>query len=172
MRRGTWSMLGMLATVTVAVAGCGDVESSSSPSSDATGSTAGAPVCEPVGDGGGSEVAVTLDEWSVAAAPATAPAGMVTFDIRNRGEEPHELVIVRDVAPKALTVVDGKVDEDALPDGAFIGEVEAFPAGETCTGTFELTAGSYTLFCNIAEEHEGHPESHFEAGMVTTFEVS
>ena len=132
----------------------------------------GVSACEPVGDGGGTEVAVTLDEWSLAAAPASAPAGKVTFEVRNGGGEPHEFVVVRGVAPDALTVVGGKVDEAALPDGAFIGEVEAFPAGETCEGTFELAGGSYTLFCNIVEEHDGQPESHFEEGMVATFEVS
>lgn len=162
----------MLAAVAVAGAGCGDDDSSNSASASSTGSASGVSACVPVGDGSGTEVRVTLDEWSVAAAPAAVPAGMVTFDVRNDGEEPHELVVVRGVASDALTVVDGKVDEDALPAGAFIGEVEAFPAGEACEGTFELAAGSYTLFCNIVEEHDGQPESHFEEGMVTSFEVS
>lgn len=172
MRRGTWSTLVVLAGVAVAVAGCGADGSTSSPTSAGAGASgSAASACEPVGDGGGAKVAVTLDEWSVTAVPTTAPAGKVTFDVRNGGAEPHELVVVRGVASDDLSVVDGKVDEAALPDGAFIGEVEAFPAGETCSGTFELAAGSYTLFCNIVEEHEGQPESHFEEGMVTTLEV-
>lgn len=127
--------------------------------------------CEPVGDGGGTAVRVALDEWRIDATPASIPAGKVTFDVHNNGEEPHELVVVRGVAAADLKVVDGKVDEDALPAGAFIGEVEAFPAGEECKGTFALAAGTYTLFCNIVEQHEGRPESHVEEGMVTSFEV-
>ena len=62
------------------------------------------------------------------------------------------------------------MQEDELEEGAFIGEIEAFPAGETCEGTFELPeAGDYILFCNIVETLEdGSVESHFEEGMVTT----
>jgi hypothetical protein len=155
---------------------CGDDEegtgsASASGSASGSASASGVGACEPVGEGGGTTVAVTLDEWKIAAEPASVAAGKVTFDVRNEGDEAHELVVVRGVAPSDLEVVDGKVDEDALPAGAFIGEVEAFPAGEACEGTFELAAGSYVLFCNIVEEHEGEPESHFQEGMVTTFEV-
>lgn len=135
------------------------------------GGSASAGGCEPVGDGGGTKVAVALDEWSVKPEPATAAAGKVTFDVRNEGMEPHELVVVRGVAASDLKVVAGKVDEDALPASAFVGEVEGFAAGQQCEGTFELAAGSYTLFCNIVEQHDAKLESHFEEGMVTSFEV-
>jgi hypothetical protein len=156
------SSLGVLA------AACGDDDSTApTPTPAASG-----PACEPVGAGGGAEIAVTLDEWSVVAEPATASAGAVTFGIANEGAEPHELVVVRAASPDALIVVEGKVDEDALPDGAFVGEVEGFPAGEACEGTFELTAGTYVLFCNIVEEHDGEREGHFTEGMATTFVVT
>lgn len=167
MRRTMWSKLGVVAVLALPGAGCGEDQGQT----EAEGAASTAAACEPVGSGVGTEVAVALDEWSVESSPAGAPAGTVTFRASNAGEEPHELVVVRGVAPEALTVVEGKVDEEALPDGAFIGEVEAFPAGETCSGTFELSAGSYTLFCNIVEEHDGQPESHFQEGMVATFEV-
>jgi hypothetical protein len=157
----------MLALVlAAAAAGCGGDDGGPAESA------ADAPACEPVGDGGGVAVAVTLDEWSVAAEPASAAAGEVTFDVRNDGAEPHELVVVKAGSPSELTVVEGRVDEDALPAGTFVGEVEAFPAGETCEGTFELAAGNYVLFCNIAETEDGELESHFEEGMATTFSVA
>lgn len=127
--------------------------------------------CERVGQGGGTPVAVALDEWSITPAPTSASGGKVTFTASNDGEEPHELVIVRG-ARSDLSIKDGTVNEDALPGGAFIGEIEAFPAGEDCEGTFDLTAGNYVLFCNIAEEHDGELESHVENGMLTTFTVS
>lgn len=171
-----WGALVLVAAVAVGLGACGDDEGSTgsasgSGSGSGTASASGVGACEPVGDGGGTEVDVTLDEWSVAASPASVPAGKVTFDVRNDGEEPHELVVVRAASPGELKVVEGKVDEEALPAGAFVGEVEAFLAGESCEGTFELGAGSYLLFCNIVEEHDGKPESHFEEGMVTAFEV-
>lgn len=116
-------------------------------------------------------VAATLDEFSITVDPATAPAGAIGFVTENAGEEPHELVIARGV-PADIQVVDGAPDEEALGD-AVIGEIEAFPAGETCEGTYELTAGDYVLFCALVEELEdGTIESHYEEGMVTTFTVS
>jgi hypothetical protein len=42
-------------------------------------------------------------------------------------------------APRDELEIDGQVDEEALPDGAFIGEIEPFPR-DVRTGTFELTA--------------------------------
>lgn len=131
-----------------------------------------APACDPVGEGGGRPVAVTLTEFSVSTDPASVAAGEVTFDLRNEGAEPHELVVVRAASPAELAVVDGRVDEGALPAGAFIGEVESFAAGETCEGTFELTPGRYALFCNLVEEEDGDVESHFLEGMVAAFEVT
>lgn len=116
-------------------------------------------------------VAATLDEFSITVDPASAPAGAIGFVTENAGEEPHELVIASGV-PADIEVVDGAPDEEALGD-AVIGEIEAFPAGETCEGTYELIAGDYVLFCALVEELEdGTIESHYEEGMVTTFTVS
>jgi hypothetical protein len=77
---------------------------------------------------------------------------------------------VKGVAASAMpTDANGKVDEDKLPAGAVIGELEAFSPGKNCSATFELAAGSYTLFCNVVGAEEG---SHFQNGMVTTLDVS
>ena len=165
-------VVAVLAVLALGTAACGDDDGGGSGSASASASASGVSACEPVGEGGGTQVAVTLDEWSVGAAPLSVPAGDVTFVAENAGEEPHELVVVEAASADELTVVDGKVDEEALPEGALVGEIEAFPAGETCDGTFELAAGEYVLFCNIAEEQEGGAlESHFEEGMVTSFTV-
>lgn len=122
--------------------------------------------------GGGDSIDVSLFEWGVDPSTSSVSAGDVTFNATNDGGEPHELVIVKDVAPGDLTVVDGKVDEDGLPAGAFIGEIEEFEAGTSESATFDLEAGTYTIFCNITEEEDGEIESHFENGMVTTIEVT
>ena len=106
-------------------------------------------------------------------ARADVPAGTVTFEARNTGEDAHELVVVRATDPASLPLAaDGTVDEDKLPEGAFVGEIEAFPAKQRCTGTFELAAGSYALFCNILEtEADGAKENHYANGMRTRFEA-
>jgi hypothetical protein len=108
-----------------------------------------------------------------AAGPAQAPAGTVTFDARNTGADAHEIVVVRADDPAKLPLAaDGKVDEAKLPEGAFIGEIEAFPAKQSCKGTFQLPAGGYALFCNILEtEADGKQENHYANGMRTRFEV-
>jgi hypothetical protein len=118
-------------------------------------------------------VDVSLFEWGVDPSTDSLAAGEITFAATNDGGEPHELVIVRDVVPGDLPVdEDGRVVEDDLPDGAFIGEIEEFEAGTTESATFDLEAGTYTLFCNIIEEEGGEVESHYVNGMVTTIEIT
>lgn len=153
-----------LITVVALAPGCGEDKTSSPGAAEEAG-------CTPVGSGGGTEVAVTLAEWSVAPTPASAPAGTVTFRARNDGKEPHELVVVKGDRPDGLPVKDGQVEEDALPQGAFVGEVEEFPPGETCPGTFPLAAGPYVLFCNIVEKMGTTVESHYQQGMRAAFAV-
>jgi hypothetical protein len=160
----------------------GEGSSSASASGSASASTSGPASgsgnaeCEPVGDiqSADTRVSVLLDEWVVDVGAPTAPAGSVGFVNENVGGEPHELVVVRGVSPTDLPLdSDGALDEGALPEGALVGEVEAFPAGETCDGVFELSADEYTLLCNIVEtEENGEVESHLNQGMVTTFTVT
>jgi hypothetical protein len=138
------------------------------------GSGSAVAACKPVGETSASatKLAVKLGEFSVTLGRTEVPAGQVTLEITNEGAEPHEVVVVRANRAEELTVKDGKVDEASLPAGTLIGEVEAFPAGESCEGTFELAAGNYVLFCNIVEETSGKVESHFEEGMHTTLAVT
>lgn len=121
--------------------------------------------------GSGSTLDVALFEWGVDPSASSVESGEVTFNAQNDGGEAHELVIVKDVAPADLPVDEvGRVIEDDLPAGAFIGEIEEFPPETTESATFDLEPGTYTLFCNIVDEDEG--ESHFQEGMVTTIEVT
>lgn len=122
-------------------------------------------------DGSGETIDVSLFEWGVTPSAPTVSTGQVTFNAKNDGSEEHEIIIVKDVAPGDFVVVDGKVDEDELPEGAFIGEIEV-DAGESGDKTFDLEPGTYTIFCNIVETEDGVLESHFELGMVNTIEVT
>jgi hypothetical protein len=158
--------------------GSGSASASGSGSGSGSASASGSAVeaeCVPVGDADSASatIAITLDEFSIESDASEVAAGSVHFAVDNAGEEPHELVIVKGVAVDDLpTDADGALDEAALPEGALIGEVESFPAGETCDGTFELEAGDYTLICNLVEEEDGAMEAHLAEGMVTALTVT
>src|SRR4030095_977840 len=98
---------------------------------------------------------------------------MVPSAAGNTGEEAHELVVVRADDPATLPLAaDGTVDEDKLPQGAFVGESDPSPAKQHCTGTFELAAGRYALFCNILEtEADGSKEHHYANRIRAHFQV-
>jgi hypothetical protein len=164
--RGRLPMRGATVLLTVVVAGlalvgCGDEEPTQAPATQAPTTTAA------------TTVAVTLQEFSVLPAPASAPAGQVTFQAKNTGpKDPHELVVIKtDLEPGALpTKPDGGVDEEGAGVEA-LGEIEEFKVGETRSKAFELTAGSYVLICNVVEEEEGKTEAHYQLGMRTAFTV-
>jgi uncharacterized cupredoxin-like copper-binding protein len=151
------------------VSGTGTVTGTGTGSGSASG-TGGFPegVVEPKPDGA-TQVDVTLAEWQVAPAEATAAAGEIYFLASNEGEDPHELVVVKsDLEPGDLPVEDGAVVEDELD---FRGEIEGFASGTQASGVFDLEAGRYVLFCTLVEEEGGELESHYELGMHTEFTV-
>lgn len=157
--------------------GSGSASAPASGSASASGSEA-AVGCNVVdgteATGDATTVEVALDEWSVAPDPASVPAGLVTFTAANIGEEEHELAVVRaEDVDELPTADDGSVDLEA-DEVDLIGEIEAFPSGETCEGTFELEAGDYVLLCNLVHEgHDGgHDEVHVELGMHVPFTVT
>lgn len=159
MRGGT--VLLMVVVAGLALVACGGDEPTGAPATQAPTTTAA------------TTVAVTLQEWTVLPAPASAPAGQVTFQAKNTGpKDPHELVVIKtDLDPGALpTTPEGKVDEEGA-GVELIGEIEEFKVGETRSMAFELTAGGYALICNVVEEEEGKTEAHYQLGMRTAFTV-
>lgn len=105
---------------------------------------------------GGTEVAVTLSEWSVALADSSVPAGDVTFKVANTGANTHELIVVdTDTNADGLPVSGSTVDEDGL---TVVDEIEDIPAGGTGTLTLtDLATGHYAVFCNV--------DGHYAQGM-------
>ena len=178
-------LAGLLLGLALLLPGCGSddgagvrngASASGSGAASGSGTASGqAAACKPVGDAAKSDatVAVELKEWTVLPARADIPAGTITFGADNTGKEAHELVVVRADDPAALPLAaDGTVDEEKLPEGAFVGEIEAFPAGQHCTGTFALPAGRYALFCNLlVTAADGSKENHYANGMRARFEV-
>jgi uncharacterized cupredoxin-like copper-binding protein len=112
--------------------------------------------------GAPGSVGVDLDEYSLRA-PAEAPAGRVTFSVRNVGEIEHELVIVatsRD--PGDLPVEDGVVDVRS-PGFRLAGATPRIAPGDEQTLTLSLPRGPYVLLCNVP--------GHYQSGMRAGFRV-
>ena len=132
----------------------------------AGGSSAAAP------NKGGRPLVAKVDEWTIEA-PATAQAGKTLLTVDNVGKQTHEVVVIKGIKPGDLpTKSDGTLDESALPDGAVLGEVDGVGPGSTCDGTIELTAGDYSLVCNLVDEEDGTKVSHLAMGMVTELRVA
>jgi hypothetical protein len=125
------------------------------------------------GDDGGTTANVTLSEWIVEPDPASVDAGEIEFVGDNKGGETHELVVVRARSADELpTDSDGAVDEEQLPEGALIGEIEDIESESSKSVKLDLETGDYVLFCNITEEQaDGSIESHFAEGMHSGFAV-
>lgn len=119
------------------------------------------------GGGDSSTVDVSLSEWLVNPDPTKIDAGEIEFVGDNVGGETHEMVVVAAKNADALpTDADGAVDEEQLPKGALIGEIEDIEAQSSKKVKLDLKAGTYVLFCNVTEKQDsGEIESHFAKGM-------
>jgi uncharacterized cupredoxin-like copper-binding protein len=116
-------------------------------------------------------VNVTLSEYVVRAKPATVTGPSVKLVVQNKGTLTHEVVLVRtDGSPPPLAA-DGSIDEDALPDGSFIGELEDLRPKVKATLKADLTPGSYLVFCNIVDDDDATMVSHYQEGMSTQLTV-
>lgn len=111
-------------------------------------------------------VAVSLHEMDLVISSAMAPAGEVTFQIRNSGELPHELVVIRtEKDADELPVEDVQVVERRLD---IVARSEHIQAAQEATLTVNLPPGHYVLICNLSGHYE---ESRFGPGMRANFEV-
>ena len=115
-----------------------------------------------------------MQEFAVAADPASVPAGSVTFDATNDGpDDTHEFVVIMtDLGPTELPTDKDGVVEETGEGMEVIDEIEDIPVGETQSLTVDLAAGNYVLICNILQEEPGGVlEAHYSEGMRTTFTV-
>ena len=135
--------------------GCGDDDGDSTTAAAPTTTTTGA-------EAGGQTLEVRMGEFYYKPSDATASAGSVAIDAPNEGKQPHELVLAKtDDDPADLpTAADGTVDEESLDVPGEIPEVEAGASG---TGSFELEAGKYVMFCNLP--------GHYKSGMYGSLTV-
>ena len=120
----------------------------------------------------GAAVNVTLGEYEVTVAPASATAGEITFSIENTGDDAHEFVVVMtDLAAADLpTHSDGSFDEQG--EGVeVVDEVDLIAPGDSEELSVDLDPGSYLLVCNFVVPEDDGLESHFHEGMVAPFTV-
>ena len=129
------------------------------------------------------KLTVTLGVLAVAAIPAAillAQPGGSPFTVVETGKGYASLQQAVDAigaGEGTIAIASGTYRQCAVQEGGSVSYFAAEPGkavfeGETCEGTFELTAGDYVLFCALVEEEGGTLESHYEEGMVTTFTVS
>lgn len=144
-------------------------------SGTAAGSGSALPICDPFGNAKQADrtVNAALSDYKVTLSDTTIPAGLVHFAIENRGPAVHEFVVVRAQSVAALPRTSaGGLDEAKLAKGAIVGEVEGFPAGQTCDGTFRLAPGRYVALCTIDQVDGGRTIQHMAQGMATPFVVT
>jgi uncharacterized cupredoxin-like copper-binding protein len=111
-------------------------------------------------------ISAVLTEFDLTISSPSAPAGEVTFEVKNAGELPHELLVIRtDLDAAELPFDDFKVVEEGLD---IVARIEDLAAGESGRLTAELEAGHYVLICNLSGHYE---ESQFGPGMRVNFEV-
>ena len=121
--------------------------------------------------GGGSKsssppgtVTVTEKEYAIGLSSKAIKAGKVHFEVKNQGGMPHELVLFKtDLAPNALPVKEGKVDEEGAGLQHIDPEAENISPGQTKSLDADLAPGSYVAICNIA--------GHYQLGMRAAFKV-
>jgi uncharacterized cupredoxin-like copper-binding protein len=107
----------------------------------------------------GATIPVTLEDYRITSPVATLPAGIVSFDVSNRGPSTHEFVIFETDRPADQLPLgeDGlTIDEDS-PFLRHIGEFSQVDIGRTGTLVLRLPPGRYVLVCNL--------EGHYLGGM-------
>lgn len=123
----------------------------SQPSAPATPATPATPVTP-------GKIGVSLKEFTINPAPAQAPAGRVTFNVKNNGAVPHEFVVLRTDKPAGSLLKGAEADE-----AGNVGEIGDLQPGSLKTVALKLKAGHYALICNLP--------GHYRAGQHADFTV-
>jgi hypothetical protein len=157
------------APATTAAAAVTTAKPADSTAAPAAAAPAGAP-CSGLGAAGtgASTIDVSLVEWDIKS-PASVKSGKVTMNVKNEGNNPHELAIVKGESYDALPKLpNGAVDEPKLAAGELLGRTQKLKGGEVCGATLDLAPGKYVLVCNI----QFGAISHAGKGQKFNFEVT
>jgi len=173
-RMNLLSLVSVLAALVLALAACGGSDDSGEAGSETAAATTEAGTT--AGETGSTLSAADADtvvkapmadpavgEYTFSLETSSVPAGVIAFEIENRGEIEHEFEVIKtDVPPDQLEVA-GEKAEPEVGGGVEIGEVEDVEPGDTPTLVLELEAGNYVILCNLP--------GHYEQGMVAAFTV-
>jgi hypothetical protein len=113
----------------------------------------------------GAAIPVTLRDYRILALVTSAPAGVVSFDVLNRGPSTHEFVVFQTDRPADQLPLGGDgltVDEDS-PELHNVGEFAEVDIGRTAALSLRLSPGAYVLACNL--------EGHYLGGMYLAITV-
>lgn len=118
----------------------------------------------PVAAQGASQLPIMLDDYRFWHDVTAVPAGEVAFDLKNVGDEVHELIVIKsDMDTAALPAGAGRGEVDEAAIGEYVGGWEDVQPGAAASGTVTLTPGRYILLCNLTD--------HYARGMVSTLQV-
>ena len=116
-----------------------------------------------------AEATVKMDDFSFVL-PSDIKAGPQVWQIDNRGQQPHEISLIKLVEGKTMADVAAFM---AAPDGpppfASAGGLQGIDPGESGWLKLNLTPGDYVALCHIPDPASGKP--HTELGMVAPFSV-
>ena len=104
-------------------------------------------------------VPVRLNEFNVLPAVQSAPAGRVTFTVRNTGRAEHEFVVLRTLLPAgSLALRSGEASERGN-----VGEIGSVKPGQQKKLALTLKKGHYSILCNLP--------GHYKSGQFVDFYV-
>jgi uncharacterized cupredoxin-like copper-binding protein len=95
-------------------------------------------------------VSVSLNEFNILPGAQAAPAGKVTFVLKNTGKLTHEFVVVKTGDPAGNLLRGTEADEDGA-----VGEVGDLKPGQSKKLTLPLKKGHYALLCNLTGHYKG-----------------
>jgi uncharacterized cupredoxin-like copper-binding protein len=104
-------------------------------------------------------VQISLNEFNFIPAVQGAPAGKVTFSVKNTGKLEHEFVVLRTVRPAGSLMSHGGEASEA----GNVGEIGSVKVGQQKQLVLTLKAGHYSLLCNLP--------GHYRAGQFVDFYV-
>ena len=166
-------IIGMGLILALALAGCGS--SSKKGSSSPTTAAGGGVTVPTTAKSGATTVNVVVSDtkglsasMTLVATPASAPAGNVTFTVKNTGTIDHEVVVLKTTtAFDKLPITTFDNEPNRVDESSSVGETGDPPLkpGETRSFTVkDMAAGSYALVCNISK--------HYGLGMRAPFQVT